>query len=146
MFSHQLKINHHSKNQEYLKCAFENRELTDDSTQVTEVLEISKQDFNTAIIKSHQWAVITQFLINKIQSLGKEIKHIKNWIEILQLKSAITEVKSSGSNPTGEWKWQSGISATIIKKSQWNWKCFNCDYIEKIHWRKWTKTYGLIGQ
>lgn len=78
MFSLQLKINHHSKNQEYLKCAFENRELTDDSTQVTEVVEISKQDFNTAIIKSHQWAVITQFLINKIQSLGKEIKHIKN--------------------------------------------------------------------
>lgn len=56
---------------------------------MTEILELSGNDFKAAITKMLQWEIMNMFgkKEKKVESIGKE--DIKNWIKILELKNTI---------------------------------------------------------
>lgn len=72
----QLKITQHSKNPDDLKLS-EKRQLIDASTEMTESLELSDNDFKTAVISVLQQAIIITLETNeKIESLNNDNKGI----------------------------------------------------------------------
>ena len=50
----QLKITHHTKNEENFKLNGKKRQSTDAKTKITEILELSDRDFNAAITQMSQ--------------------------------------------------------------------------------------------
>lgn len=72
----QLKITQHSKSPDDLKLK-EKRQLIDASTEMTEMLGLSDNDFKTAVIRVLQQATIIMLETNaKIESLSKDNKAI----------------------------------------------------------------------
>ena len=76
---------------------------------MTEMLELSHEDFKAAIIRILPWATWAHFkqMKRKKKNLSKEIGYIKkkNKLVNLELKNFITKIESSVKDPKAEWRW-----------------------------------------
>ena len=75
----------------------ETRQLTDTSTDMTNIFELSNDDFRAAISKTNQNATVNTTKTNgKTESHSKDTKITQNQMGILELKNTIAKIKFNG--------------------------------------------------
>ena len=60
--------------------------------ELTDTLELFDKYFKAVVIKTLQWTIMNRLKTNKVVSLSKDIKDIKNQMEILGVKNIMIKI------------------------------------------------------